>query len=65
MERGALGQGSGSSEFVVTVGICGQELPQVRFAQNHHMDQAHAPNRADEPFAPAPMWYFWSMACSG
>ena len=50
MERRVLDQRSVSSEFVVIVGIRGQDPAQVRFAQDHDMIQAVSSDRADEPF---------------
>jgi hypothetical protein len=47
MEWLVLDQRSVSSEFVVIVGVRGQDPTQVRFAQDHDMIQAVASNRAD------------------
>jgi phosphoribosylamine-glycine ligase len=47
MERRVLDERSVSSEFVVIVGIRGQDPAQMRFAQDHDMIQAVASNRAD------------------
>src|SRR5216683_863305 len=50
MKRGVFGQRSVGPEFVVVVGIRGQDAPQVRFAQDHDMVQALSPDRTDQPF---------------
>ena len=50
MERGVFGQRSVSSEFVVIIGIGGEDPAQVRVAQDHDMVQALSPDRADESF---------------
>jgi hypothetical protein len=47
MERRVLDQRSVSSEFVVIVGIRGQDPAQLGLAQDHDMIQAVSSNRAD------------------
>ena len=49
MERRILDQGPVSSEFVVVVGILGQDPAQMHFTQDHDMIQALSPDRADQP----------------
>ena len=50
MERGVFGQRSVGPEFVVVVGIRGQDPAQVRVAPDHDVVQALSPDRADESF---------------
>ena len=50
MERGIFGQGSVCSELVVIVGVRGEDLAQVRLAQDHNVVQTLSPDRADEAF---------------
>ena len=50
MERGVFVQRSVSSEFVVIIGIGGEDPAQVRVAQDHDMVQALSPDRADKSF---------------
>jgi arginase family enzyme len=50
MERGVFGQRSVGPEFVVVVGIRGQDPTQVRVAPDHDVVQALSPDRADESF---------------
>jgi hypothetical protein len=50
MKRGVFGQRSVGPEFVVVVGIRGQDPAQVRFAQDNDVVQALSPDRTDQPF---------------